>query len=209
MTSEIGNCTGLAFTGLGYSVLAIVAVAIACLAVGVAVLGLGKRRGRRGVFIALVPVLVLVLAGFAVGGMAGSSSADAATPGCVGSSPAPSTAPGTALTVVQTSTITGLAPGVPAMPISGMSTNNGHDSIFVRMVVVRIGSVAKASHATAGSCNPSNYVVLNPQMSVNSVMPPRGSVHFTGATIGFNNRATNQDACKGATVRLIYEVYES
>jgi hypothetical protein len=209
MKLAIGNCTGLAFTGLGYSVLAIVAVAIACLAVGVAVLGLGKRRGRRGVFIALVPVLVLALGGFAVGGMAGSSSADAATPGCVGSSPAPSTAPSTAPTVVQTSAITGLAPGVPAMPISGMSTNNGDDSIFVEMVIVSIGSVTKAPHATAGSCNASNYIVLNPQMSVDQTMPPQGSVHFTGATIGFNNRATNQDACKGATVRLTYELYES
>jgi hypothetical protein len=205
MKSAIDDCTGLAFTGIEYSIVAIALVAIACLAVGVAVLGLGKRRGRRGVFIALVSVLVLVLGVFAVGGMTGSSSADAATPGCVGSSPAPSTAP----TVVQTSTITGLAPGVPAITISGMSTNNGHDNIFVRMVIVSVESVAKAPHATAGSCNASNYVVLNSQMSVNRIMPPRGSVHFTGATIGFNNRATNQDACKGATVRLIYELYES
>jgi hypothetical protein len=203
MMSAIVDCTGLAFTGIAYSIVAIVAVAIACLAVGVAVLGLGKRRGRRGVFIALV--LVVVLGAFAVGGMAGSSSADAATSGCGGSSPAPSTA----LTVVQTSTITGLAPGVPAIPISGMSTNNGHDSIFVRMVIVSIESVAKAPHATAGSCNASNYVVLHPQMSVNRSMPPRGSVYFTGATIGFNNRATNQDACKGAMVQLVYELYES
>jgi hypothetical protein len=207
MKSAIGNCTGLAFTGLGYSVLAIVLVAIACLAVGVLVFGLGKRRDGRGAFIALVAVLVL--GGFAASGLAGSSSADAATPGCVGSSPAPSTAPRVAPTVVQTSTITGLAPGAPAIAISGMSTNNGHDSIFVRMVVVRVGSVTKAPHATAGSCNASNYVVLNPQMSVNRTMPPRGSVNFTGATIGFNNRATNQDACKGATVRLTYELYES
>jgi hypothetical protein len=114
-----------------------------------------------------------------------------------------------ALTVVQTSAITDLAPGVPATLISGMSTNTGPDGVFVEMVVVRVESVTKAPDAAAGSCTAANYVILNPQMPVNKTVPSHGSTQFTGATIGFYNRVTNQDACKGATVHLKYEVYES
>jgi len=209
MTSANSACAGLAFTGLGYSVLAIVVVALACLAMGIVLLGRGKGRGRVSVLVALL----LALGACTAVGMTGPSSATAATPGCDGSRPSPgptqSPAPSAALTVVQTSTIAGLAPGVPAIPISGVTTNTGPDSVFVEMVVVRVESVTKAPHAVAGSCDASNYVVLNPQMSVNQSVPPQGSVHFTGATIGFDNRATNQDACKAAMVRLTYELYES
>jgi hypothetical protein len=207
MTPVTGDCTGLAFTGLGYSILAIVFVAVACIAVGIVVVGRSKQRGRLRAPIALL----LVLGVCVVIGMAGASSARAAASGCNSSIPTPTTppTPGSVLSITQTSTIAGLAPGVAAATIAGTSTNNGDDSVFLRRVVVRISSVTKAPHAAAGSCDASDYVVLNPQMPVDQSVPPQGSVQFTGATIGFNDRSTNQDACKGATVRLIYELYES
>jgi hypothetical protein len=201
MMSTDDACTDLAFTGLGYSVMAIVVVAIACLAVGMVILGRKNSRGHLGVFVALL----LVLGACTGVGMASSSPARAATPGCTDATPTPSTTPA----IVQTSTITELAPGGTAAGISGVSTNLGQDSVFVVMVEVHIASVTKAPNAAAGSCDASDYVVLNPQMPVDQSVPPQGSVQFTGATIGFNDRSTNQDACKGATVRLIYELYES
>jgi len=33
---------------------------------------------------------------------------------------------------------------------------------------------------------------------------PGGSTAFAGASIGFNDKSTNQDACKGATIQLLY-----
>ena len=33
---------------------------------------------------------------------------------------------------------------------------------------------------------------------------PGGSTAFAGASIGFNDKSTNQDACKGATIPLLY-----
>jgi hypothetical protein len=203
MTSVIVGCGGLAFTGLGYSIIAIVVVAVACVAAGILVVGRSKQRGRLGASIALLVVLAVCV----VIGMAGASSARAAASDCGTSAPTPTS--GSVLSITQTSTIADLAPGVAAATITGTSTNNGVDSVFLRRVEVRINSVTKAPHAAAGSCDASDYVVLNPQMPVNQSVPPQGSVKFTGATIGFNDRSANQDACKGATVRLTYELYAS
>jgi hypothetical protein len=205
MTPVIVGCGGLAFTGLGYSIIAIVIVAVACVAAGILVVGRSKQRGRLGVSIAVLVVLAVCV----VIGMAGATSARAAASDCGSSSPTPTPTPGSVFSITQTSSIADLAPGVAAATIAGTSTNNGDDSVFLRRVEVRINSVTKAPHAAAGSCDASDYVVLNPQMPVNQSVPPQGSVKFTGATIGFNDRSSNQDACKGATVRLTYELYES
>jgi hypothetical protein len=207
MTSVIVGCGGLAFTGLGYSIIAIVVVAVACVVAGILVVGRSRQRGRLGASIAVLVVLAVCV----VIGMAGASSARAAASDCGRSAPTstPTPTPGSVFSITQTSTIADLAPGVAAATITGTSTNNGDDSVFLRRVEVRITSVTKAPHAAAGSCDASDYVVLNPQMPVNQRVPPQGSVKFTGATIGFNDRSTNQDACKGATVRLTYELYAS
>lgn len=74
-------------------------------------------------------------------------------------------------------------------------------------MVVRVSSVTKAPHAVAGRCDATDYMVLNPQMPVNETVLPDASLNIGGATIGFDDRATNQDACKGATVHLSYDAY--
>ena len=44
-------------------------------------------------------------------------------------------------------------------------------------------------------------------MTVNAeIAAGTGKGLFTGATIKFNNKATNQDACKGAPVNLAYAI---
>lgn len=104
------------------------------------------------------------------------------------------------LTVAQTSTITNLAPGVAAQGISGTVTNNAANSAYVTKVVASIASVTGG----AGTCDASDYTLANPQMNIGSDVPSHGTVSFSGATLAFNNKATNQDGCKGATVNLAY-----
>ncbi len=44
-------------------------------------------------------------------------------------------------------------------------------------------------------------------MNVDAEVPAGTSQgSWSGATIKFNNKATNQDACKGATVNLAYTI---
>jgi hypothetical protein len=104
------------------------------------------------------------------------------------------------LTVTQTSVISGLAPGVAAQTISGTVTNNATNNAYVNTVTASIASVTGG----AGSCDASDYTLANPVMTVASDLAPGGSTGFTGATLAFNNKATNQDGCKGATVNLAY-----
>ena len=104
------------------------------------------------------------------------------------------------LTITQTSTISGLAPGVAAQTISGTVTNNATNSAYVNTVTASIASVTGG----AGACDASDYTLASPVMSVAQNVAAGGSANFTGATLAFNNKATNQDGCKGATVNLAY-----
>jgi hypothetical protein len=111
------------------------------------------------------------------------------------------------LTITQTSTMTGIAPGVAPRPITGVVVNNGPDDTFVAVVWVRISSVVKASGARAGSCDATDYVLLDPRMRVQKLLAPSGgSAAFGGARIGFTDKSTNQDACQRASVNLLYTV---
>lgn len=107
------------------------------------------------------------------------------------------------LTITQTTAPTNLAPGVPAGTISGTVTNNATTSAFVTSVTVAITGVTLAAGAT-GTCDASDYTLTKPVMTVATDIAAGANAPFTGATLGFNNKTTNQDGCKGATVVLGY-----
>jgi len=75
-------------------------------------------------------------------------------------------------------------------------------------VTVSISSVVKAGGAPAGTCDATDYTLSNATMSVGAEVPAgNGKGSWTGATLAFNDKAaTNQDACKGATVNLAYAI---
>ena len=112
------------------------------------------------------------------------------------------------LTVVQTNTVVGMAPGDSPQILSGNFDNGNDDPTYVATVTARIVSVDTAIGAPAGTCDATDYTLANAAMTVNAEVPPgdrQGS--WSGATIQFNNKpAINQDACKGATVNLAYTV---
>jgi len=55
-------------------------------------------------------------------------------------------------------------------------------------------------------CDATDYTLAGAAMAKNAEVPADDTGTWTGATIKFNNKATNQDACKGATVNLAYTV---
>ena len=115
--------------------------------------------------------------------------------------------PSGSVNAVQTSTISNMYPGDTAQTLSGNFTNTNAGPARVATVTVSIASVTKAAGAPAGTCDATDYTLANATMTVNADVPAgtaQGS--WTGATIKFNNKATNQDACKGATVNLSYAV---
>jgi hypothetical protein len=143
---------------------------------------------------------VLIAVGVAVGAIAywtaGGSGTGTATAGST-----------TALTVHQTTTLTAMYPGDSAQTISGNFDNTNPGPIYVGTVTASIASVTKAGGAPAGTCDATDFTLASAAMTVNAeVAAGNGVGSWTGATIKFNNKASNQDACKGATVNLSYTI---
>lgn len=113
----------------------------------------------------------------------------------------------TAITVNQTTTLTAMYPGDSAQTISGDFDNGNSGPVYVGTVTASIDSVDKAGGAPSGTCDATDFTLASAAMSVAAEVPAgAGEGAWTGATIKFNNKASNQDACKGATVNLAYAI---
>jgi hypothetical protein len=111
------------------------------------------------------------------------------------------------LTVVQTTVLTPMYPGDTAQTLSGNFTNPNPGPVYVSTVTASISSVTKATGAPSGTCDATDYTLANATMTVNAeVAAGTAKGAWTGATIHFNDKVTNQDACKGATVNLAYSI---
>jgi hypothetical protein len=105
-----------------------------------------------------------------------------------------------------------MAPGVAAGAITVTVHNKDASSTNASHVVVSISSVDKATGAPAGSCSASDYTLTGADMTTGAAdLAPDDSAAggadqttFSGASLGFNNTAGNQDGCKGATVNLLF-----
>jgi hypothetical protein len=189
------SCDDLAGTGVPVASILIVATTLLILGV---LLVLASKSGLNRSASAVVVIVVL---GALAPCLAGWSSARAAPAKC-GSNSGPW---GNAyLTINQTSVITGLAPGIAPAAITGVVVNHGLHDAYVDAITVNITSVTKASVATPGPCSADDYVLIDAAMPVGVLLRPGASASFAGASIGFQNKSVNQDACKAATVTLHY-----
>ena len=219
------TCEPLAYTGGGRLDL-LLAIAIACLAAGGLLLLMTRRRGRAATVALLLLVCgaaVSITGGTPTGALAADcppaanslpaadhlspadpqSAANAQSAANPQSAADPQSA-ANSLTVSQTSVMEGLAPGIAPVAITGVVINNGADSTDIIAVDVEITGVITHPGAVPGPCDPSDYVLLDARMPVGRTLDPGGSIPFAGASIGFNDKSTNQDACKGATIQLGY-----
>lgn len=105
-----------------------------------------------------------------------------------------------AVNAVQSSTVTDLRPGGTAQAISGTFDNLNSAPTYVSTLTVAITSVTGG----AGSCDATDYTLANAVVTVNATVDD-GTV-WSGPTIVFNNKVTNQDGCKGATVNFGFTV---
>jgi hypothetical protein len=111
------------------------------------------------------------------------------------------------LTVNQSTVLAAMYPGDSAQTISGNFNNANSGPVFVSTVTASIASVVKAGGAPAGTCDSSDFTLANTVATVNAEIPVGNNQGaWTGPTIKFDNKASNQDACKGATVNLAYSI---
>ena len=153
---------------------------------------MSRMTRRRGLVGAAALTLLLAAGAYAFWTAGGSGGATAATATAT-----------IALVATQTSVLTPMFPGDSAQTISGKFTNSNSGPIQVATVTASIASVTGG----AGTCDPSDYTLANATMTVGVEVPVGTAVGgWSGATIKFNNKTSNQDGCKGATVNLSYAI---
>jgi hypothetical protein len=103
------------------------------------------------------------------------------------------------VTVKQTSTVSDLGPSGPAQPLSGNFDNGNDGPVYVAAVSATVTGTDKSG------CGPTDYTIAG-TAPVNAEIPAgQGVGSWSGLTIQFNNKpATNQDACKGASISISY-----
>ena len=183
------TCPPLPDAGLSANLAPVAFLGIVCLGVGVMVLLADRSRTTR---IAASALMVLLL-----------GTAVVSTPRELAQA-ADCAASDNSLTITQTSALTGLAPGVAPVPITGLVVNNGPDGTHIAVIEVSITSVVVGSSTVSGQCNATDYRITGPRMVVDRHLASGASTPFGGATIGFSNKVTNQDRCKNAVVHLRY-----
>lgn len=111
----------------------------------------------------------------------------------------------TAITVNQTSTVSGLVPGGPAAALSGNFTNTNAASVRVAQVTVAIkADWSSQTDTTKPKCSATDFTLVQPT-ATNAEIPAGTAVGaWSGGSIAMVNAATNQDNCKTVTVPLVY-----
>jgi hypothetical protein len=120
------------------------------------------------------------------------------TTGGSGSGTATTAAGVSDITVVQTSTVSGLAPGLGAQDLEGNFNNPNTSPVHISTVVASLTT-------DKVGCTEDDYTLVQPGV-VNAEIPVGTGVgSWSGGSIAFkNDTARNQDACKGAVVTIAY-----
>jgi hypothetical protein len=117
------------------------------------------------------------------------------------------------LTVTDTSALAAMYPGDTAQNLSGTIKNNAGNSVKITSVTPTVTVVKDPSNTAAGTCDDTDFTIAGTSpmtsftgLSASNELASGSTASFSGATIKFNNKTTNQDACKGAAVTVHYTV---
>lgn len=112
------------------------------------------------------------------------------------------------ITVLQTTVVTPMYPGDTAQTLEGNFDNTTNEGpVYVGTVTATIDSVVGLDSMPVVGCDATDYILTGAAMTVNAEVPVGAAQGaWNGATIQFNDKLTNQDACKGATVNLAYAI---
>ena len=109
---------------------------------------------------------------------------------------------GAALTVQQVAPTTQLVPG-GSVNLQGTITNPNTFDVAIQNMTAAIESVTPAAGKT---CAASNYSLATALYFDASMISKSSSIEWMGVTLSMADATTNQDGCKGATVKVAYTV---
>jgi LPXTG-motif cell wall-anchored protein len=186
------NCVTLPNTGADAGLGLFLLLAVVCLVAGAVALLIARRRSRAAT--AIMTILLII----------GTVTVAGATAIPAQAQPADCRPGDNSLTITQTSTMDHLAPGVAPKLITGVVINNSETDTHIFVIDVKIDSVTTAAGSRVAACDASDYVLLDSRMPVDRHLGPGESTSFHGASIGFRNKTSNQDACQEAVIHLHY-----
>jgi hypothetical protein len=153
-----------------------------------------KTKRRLTTVLTLVIALSIAVAaiGYWTAGGGGTGSGSTSDPGAQ------------SVTATQSSSSSGLYPG-GSTALSGTLTNSNTNSVHVTAVTATVNSVDTA-HATAG-CDAGDYSITGTSsLGSNDIAGSGGTTTWSGLTLQMSNSGSNQNPCKGATVKVDYSV---
>jgi len=125
------------------------------------------------------------------------------TGGGTGSGAASATTP-SALTVNQTTSVTGLYPGATAVTLSGTFDNTNAGPVYIHNVTAAVHTFSSQTDNTKPACTQADFAIGGSATVDGNVAAGSGVGSWTGLTVRLLNGAGNQDNCKGVTVPLTY-----
>jgi hypothetical protein len=109
-----------------------------------------------------------------------------------------------AITVNQTSDVTGLYPGGPAATLAGDFTNGNDSKVYVHQVTASLASVDGGSEAGKPACSTSDFALSSNPATVDAEVNPGTGSAWSGIQVRLLDTSANQDNCKNAVLHINY-----
>ena len=120
-----------------------------------------------------------------------------------GSGAASATTP-SALTVNQTTSVTGLFPGATAVTLSGTFDNANSGPVFIHNVTGAVAAFSSQTDTGKPACTQADFAIGGTANVDANVAAGNGVGSWTGLTVRLLNGAGNQDNCKGQAITINY-----
>lgn len=109
----------------------------------------------------------------------------------------------TSITVNQTVSPTGLAPG-GTVALSGNFTNTNTSKVYVTAVTASVTPFSVQPDVSKPACNQADFTITGTSLVGAEILPGAGVGAWSGLSLNMVNAATNQDNCKNVTVPITY-----
>jgi len=141
---------------------------------------------------AIASALVAAVAAYAYWTIGGTGTGTAAT------------ASGSNITVVQTSSASGLYPG-GSVSLSGDFNNPNPGPVYVTAVTATVHAFSSQTDTNKPACTDADFTITGTSNTPGSVAAGNGVGTWNGLTLSMINAATNQDNCKSlSSIQIDY-----
>ena len=109
-----------------------------------------------------------------------------------------------ALTVNQSTSVTNLYPGAPAVTLSGTFDNPNSGSVYVANVTAAVHTFSSQTDGTKPACTQADFAIGGTATVGAQVASGNGVGAWSGLTVRLLNGSGNQDNCKGQSITIDY-----